>query len=67
MKPGIKTSELWLAVGAAIISLLVSYGVLTLDEAEAWQGVVAAVVPLALAIVSAAYSNSRARVKTGGA
>ncbi|MCO5189362.1 MAG: hypothetical protein M9918_14350 [Anaerolineae bacterium] len=58
------TTELWLAVGVSAISLAVAYGLITTDEASAWQALAAAVIPLALAIVSQSYSKSRAAVKT---
>lgn len=62
-KPGYLTTELWLAVGVSVISLAVAYGLITIDEASAWQALAAAVIPLALAIVSQSYSKSRAAVK----
>ena len=62
-KPGYKTSELWLAVTTAIIGVLIAYGILSHDEAEAWGQLAAAIIPLALAIVSASYSRARSEVK----
>jgi len=63
-KPGYLTTELWLGVATAIISILIAYGIISNDEASAWQALAAAVVPLALAMVSQSYSKSRATVKT---
>lgn len=62
-KPGYRTTELWLAVATAVISILIAYGVLSAEEAEAWQALAVAIVPLALSIASGAYSYSRAKVK----
>ena len=65
IKPGYKTTELWLAVLTAVIGLLVTYGIFSNEEAEAWQMLGAALIPLAMAIASAGYSASRAKVKRG--
>lgn len=63
-KPGYKTTELWITVLNSVIALLIVYGVLSSDEADAWVVFVAAFVPLALSIATGAYSISRAKVKS---
>ena len=64
IKAGWKTTEFWLNVGNAIIGLLVIYGIVNSDEAQAWQVLIVAIIPLALSIASGYYSYSRALVKS---
>ena len=68
-KPGYKTTEFWLAgltnFALAIVGLVAGYGYLTSEQADLWNGLVVTAVPLGMAGVSWAYSQSRARVKTG--
>jgi hypothetical protein len=61
MKPGYKTTEFWLAVGAAVLSLLMIYGVLSQDQAAAWQELITAVAPLL--VVAFSYPLSRGLAK----
>lgn len=62
-KAGYKTSEMWITLGSALLTLLIGYGVMTTEEAEAWRGVMIAAVPLSLSIITAAYSISRGQAK----
>lgn len=69
MKPGIKTTEFWLTLGAQIIPILVLLGVFTSEEGlaaqEAWVklietvfAAIASVVPIAM------YIYSRTKIKS---
>ena len=60
-KPGYKTTELYVTLLTNVIGLLVLYNVLTAEEAEAWQGVAAVLVP---AISNAIYTYGRSMVKS---
>lgn len=67
-KPGVKTTEFWIAVLAQLIPLLVMFGVLTADEgsvlADAVSRAVAAVVALIAAVWPIVeYIKSRTAVK----
>jgi nicotinamide riboside transporter PnuC len=68
MKPGIKTTEFWLsAIGTlvvAIMALFVGYGAITSEQADLWIGLIMAATPIAIAIIAAKYSDSRAKVKS---
>lgn len=68
MKPGVKSSEFWLAaIGAlvaALLALFVGYGVITSEQSDLWAGLILAAAPIAIAIISASYSSSRAKVKS---
>ena len=59
-KPGLTTSELYVNLIAAVLSLLVVRGVLGRPEADAWLANGGAAVPAILAVV---YTWSRTRVK----
>ena len=68
-KPGIKTTEFWIAVIAQLIPLLVMFGVLTADEGSALADAVSKAVAAVVALVAAvwpivAYIKSRTAVKT---
>ena len=71
MTNGTRTSELWVtAIGgilAAVLPLLVAYGVLTSDLAEMWKGlimaIVAAIVPLVTGLLARNYTNARTEIK----
>jgi hypothetical protein len=68
---GTKTSEFWMttiaAIVAAVLPILVAYGVLTSEMAELWKGlimaIVAAVVPIAVGSLAKTYTVSRTEVK----
>ena len=72
-KPGIKTSEFWIAavsnIVGAILALLAGYGLVKGEESELWltliQSVAVTVIPMSLAIINATYITSRAKVKIG--
>ena len=74
IKPGYRTTEFWLTaivnMAGAIIAILAGRGLMTSDEGDLWlvliQSIAVAIIPLALAIVDAAYIQSRGSVKTGG-
>ena len=74
IKPGVKTSEFWITaivnIAGAVVALLAARGLLTAEEGDLWVAVIRAIglaaIPLALAIVNAAYINSRGKVKAGG-
>ena len=71
MTNGTRTSELWVtAIGgilAAVLPLLVAYGVLTSDLAGMWKGlilaIVAAIVPLVTGLLARNYTNARTEIK----
>jgi hypothetical protein len=67
MKPGIKTTEFWLAAAgslvAAVIALLIGYGAITSEQGDLWAGLIMASMPIAIAIISYGYSSSRAKAK----
>lgn len=63
MKPGVKTSELWLAVAVSVAALLISYGVFTEEEAGLWVKLFAAFLDV---LPTLAYIWSRTAVKTNG-
>ena len=73
VKLGVKTSEFWVTaltnVTLAIVAILVMRGLISDEEGELWIQLVSAVfltlVPVAMAVVTAAYSKSRAEVKSG--
>ena len=58
---GYFTTEFWLTLATAVFGALVTFGVMTTEEATALMAVIAALIP---AIVVAAYSISRARAKS---
>ena len=60
MKPGIKTSELWITVAAQIVALLQVYGVLGDVEASAWLQLVTALIAV---VPMVAYIWSRTELK----
>lgn len=71
-KPGVKTSEFWLTavvnVAAAIIAILAARGLVSDTEGELWlqlvEAIAVAIAPLVMAIVTAVYTNGRAKVKS---
>lgn len=73
VKPGIKTTEFWVTavtnVALAVVAILAARGLITNEEADLWvqlvNAVLVALVPVAMALVTSAYSKSRAEVKTG--
>ena len=64
MKPGYKTTEMWLTLIGSVLALLVGYGALSIEESALWYGVAVAFVPLAIAIMVGLYSYGRAKVKS---
>jgi hypothetical protein len=70
-KTGAKTSEFWLAAlmptAAALAAILVLYGYISNQEADAWLALVAAIIPAALALAgikpAATYIESRSALK----
>jgi hypothetical protein len=73
IKPGYKTTEFWLTavvnVALAVLTILAYRGLLDVREAELWleltEALAAAILPLAMAIITAAYANSRGKTKAG--
>jgi hypothetical protein len=72
-KPGIQTTEFWqtavINIILATLTIMAYKGLLTAGEAELWlelaEALAAALLPIAMALITAAYSNSRAKVKAG--
>jgi hypothetical protein len=68
---GRNTSEFWVttiaAIVAAVLPILVAYGVLTSELAELWKGlimaIVAAIVPVVVGSLARSYTKSRTEVK----
>ena len=73
MKPGKQTTEFKLTTVAniinALLALLVSYGLLTAEQAPLWQTAVlalaVAVIPLASALITKEYTRGRTALKLG--
>ncbi len=71
MKSGYKTTEFWLTavvnIAAAVVAILAFRGLMAPQEGDLWvklvQAIAAAVAPLVMGVVTAAYTNSRAKVK----
>lgn len=61
VKPGKKTTEFWVTIGAAAISILIVYGVLNQEQAVAWQELLTALAPLIAVALS--YPLSRGMAK----
>jgi urea transporter len=62
-KPGVKTSELYVTLAAAIVGLLVVYGELTSDQAAAWlavAGALIAVLPVAVYTIARTWYKAKA-------
>ena len=62
MKPGYKTSELYVTLAASIVGLLVVYGVISEGEGTAWlafAGAVVAALPAAVYTISRAYLKAK--------
>lgn len=72
MKSGIKTSEAWVTIGAAIISILVASGVLTPDDAVNFDSALAESIQALEKLIGVAgplfaagvYTWSRTKIKT---
>lgn len=73
MKPGYKTTEFWVTaivnIAAAVVAILAARGLLATDEGDLWvslvQALATAIAPVVMGIVTAAYTNARAKVKAG--
>ena len=64
VKPGIKTTELWVSVINGIVNLAMAYGALNAEQAEAWAQLGGALAFAAAASLPlAVYVWSRAKVK----
>lgn len=68
VKPGIKTTEFWMAILAQVVPLLVLFGWMTPDEGEVIvlslsNAIVAAVAVIAALAPLVQYINGRAKVK----
>lgn len=69
--PGIKTTEFWMAaIGAlvaAVVPLLIAYGVLDNEQGELWAGLIMAVaaivVPIVIGSIVKAYTAARTEIK----
>ena len=59
-KPGYKTTELWISLASTVVILLLTYGVFTQAEADAWSKVILALVNLLPSLV---YVVGRVLVK----
>lgn len=71
IKPGVKTSELWVSVGTALVMMLVALGIITQAEADSLVETVMQFGAAAVALIGAvapivAYIQSRTKVKAGG-
>lgn len=71
MKPGVKTTEFWLTLVAAVLGVLVAGGFLTPEESAQAQSVVEALIEQLAGVVIAvgpivAYIRARAEVKAAG-
>ena len=72
-KPGIKTTEFWITavinIAGSILAIFAAYGLINAEETDVWitlvQSLAITVIPLAMAIVSSSYIQSRSQVKTG--
>jgi hypothetical protein len=62
MKPGIKTTEFWMTIAAAMLGTLVSLGVIGGDDMDAILRVIALILGL---LPAAAYNLSRGLAKMG--
>ena len=60
MKPGIKTTELWVTIAATAFALLQSYGLVSAEESEALMKLVSALIAVVPSVV---YIWSRTVVK----
>jgi len=68
MKPGIKTTEFWLALIAQLVPVLVIAGVLSPEEADTFNSAIVQVAAAGVALASAVvpiwrYIESRTEVK----
>ena len=63
MKPGVKTTEFWLSASSGIVIALIGYGVVSNEQADLWTGLILAASPIAISVIAANYSRSRAEVK----
>lgn len=63
MSSGKTTSEMWVTLAGTIVSLLVIYGILSTEQAEGWNAVVLAIIPIIFAIAPAVYTYSRTSLK----
>lgn len=67
MKPGVKTTEFWLSASSGIVialmALLIGYGVVSNEQADLWTGLILAASPIAISVIAANYSRSRAETK----
>lgn len=71
MKSGYKTTEFWLTavvnIAAAVVAILAFRGLMASQEGDLWvklvQAIAAAVAPLVMGVVTAAYTQARAKVK----
>jgi len=71
VKPGYKTTEFWVTTGTnialAIVAILAMRGLMSREEGELWvqlvSAVLVAIVPVGMALATASYSQSRAKVK----
>lgn len=71
MKSGYKTTEFWLTavvnIAAAVVAILAFRGLMSPQEGDLWvklvQAIAATVAPLVMGVVTAVYTNSRAKVK----
>ena len=63
MKPGYKTSELYVTLAASIVGLLVVYGVLNQEQGAAWlafSGAVIAALPAAIYTIARTWYKAKA-------
>ena len=62
MKAGVKTTEFWMTIGAAVLGLLVSLEVIGTEDMDAILKVIALILGL---LPAAAYNLSRGLAKMG--
>jgi hypothetical protein len=70
MKPGVKTSEFWVALAVSVVGVLLALGVLTPDQAEVVEGELTRTInsifdALLIAAPQVAYIWSRGKAKAG--
>jgi len=63
MKSGIQTSEFWLSVFTALISILAAFGVQVTDPDKLVNALAIVAAFIANAIVAAVYTTQRSRLK----
>ena len=67
MKPGIKTTEFWIATGVAVLGVLVATGIITPDQTDALPDAITRLGGMVASVAASfGYSLSRGNAKKGG-